>query len=378
MGLRGRLSAAARGEVSTRALEMYGTANHDAYDLLERLPPEGPARLAAWCAFVLQTHADNLIHSGSAAGFCDREAFEDATTLYRLAAGWLDRARAGQASTDYVLDTVVPQPYVKPRGPQGEGQVKALRLTLWTVQSRLGADLAARSAEPVYARLAPTLASLQSALDTGAGLPASKPSPELLATIGSTLLGALDRAYQGGQLLAMTELLASRPEPPRAPATAAAATLTMFLPGDPGFDRWCLTDPLERMERESSGEGFAIRKLDEFWASDPEPAKTLALQAEIAAAVENGLADYVPQSGGSLAKIARSSPWPGVLLVKGRFVVDGHELAPGDRFVLSVGAGPDGFRRTVAVMPAQPMAAVTDEDAQRAEDERWARKHGFG
>ena len=52
MGLRGKMEAMARGEVSTSALEAYGTSNNDAYDLLERVSPEGPAQLAAWCAFV--------------------------------------------------------------------------------------------------------------------------------------------------------------------------------------------------------------------------------------------------------------------------------------------------------------------------------------
>jgi hypothetical protein len=308
MGLRERLSAAAHGEVSTSALEAYGTSNNDAYDLLERVPSEGPARLAAWCAFVLQTHADNLIASGSGPGYCDRDAFDDATRAYQFAGTWLDRARAAQARADYVLDTVVPQPYLK-LGPQGEGQAKALRKTLWTLQSRLGAHLNARSSEPVYTRLAPTLPALQSALDTGAGLPNSKPSPELLATIGATLISALDRAYQAGQLLAMTELIASRPDPPADQGERDSASLTIFLPGDPGFDPWCVTDPLELIEREfGQSVGWATRKLVEFWASDPEPAKTLALQAQIASAIENGLAARLPQPTGKLGEITKSCP----------------------------------------------------------------------
>jgi hypothetical protein len=376
MGLRGKMEAMARGEVSTSALEAYGTSNNDAYDLLERVSPEGPAQLAAWCAFVLQTHGDNLIASGSSPGFCSREALDDATQLYQLAGAWLNRARAAQARTDYVLDTVVPQPYLK-QGPQGDGQVKALRKTLWTVQSRLGAHLNARSSEPVYARLAPTLPALQSALDTGAGLPGSKPSPELLATIGATLVAALDRAYQAGQLLAMTELIAARPEPPPEQVERDSATLTMFLPGDPGFDPWCLSDPLELMERKlGQSLGWATRKLDEFWASDPDPAKTLALQAQIASAIENGLAVRLPQATGKLGEVAKSCPWPGVLLAEHAFDLDGRRLNPGDQFVLSVGAEPDGFRRTIAVSAARQVVP-TDRDLERAEDERWAKKHGY-
>jgi hypothetical protein len=375
MGLRGKLGAAARGEVSTSALEAYGTANNDAYDLLERVPAEGPERLSAWCAFVLQTHADNLVGSGSAPGYCDPEAFADATSLYQLAGAWLSRARAARTGTGNALDTVVPQPYLQSRGPQGGGQVRALRATLETVQSRLGADLASRSTEPIYQRLAPTLPALQSALDAGAGLSRSKAGPELLATIGSTLLVALDRAYQTGQLLAMPDLIASTPAPSPAPAEANSTTLTMFVPGDPGFDRWCLTDPLEHIRQRESA--FAIAALDRFWASDPEPAKTLALQAQIAGAIEKGLADYLPEAVGRLAEIAKSCPWPGVLLVKAAFVVGDTQLGVADQFVLSVGSDGTGFRRTIAVISAHLLPELSEQDAQLIDDEHWAREHGF-
>ena len=72
MSLRDKFEAHLRGEVSAADLTAYASANGDAYDLLESVPAEGPARLAAWCAFVLQTHADNLLASGSAPGFCER------------------------------------------------------------------------------------------------------------------------------------------------------------------------------------------------------------------------------------------------------------------------------------------------------------------
>ena len=62
-------------------LTAYASANGDAYDLLESVPAEGPA----WCAFVLQTHADNLLASGSAPGFWDQGAYHDARIDYDLA-----------------------------------------------------------------------------------------------------------------------------------------------------------------------------------------------------------------------------------------------------------------------------------------------------
>jgi hypothetical protein len=344
--LRGKVGALARGEVSTAELAAYGAANGDAYDLLDTLPPEGPARLAAWCAFVVQTHADNLIASGQRQGFCERGALDEASMLYQFAGGWLDRARTASTSGGYRLDVVVPQPYFRFTGPQGAPQVSALRRTAETVQSRLGADLAERSAQPIYERLAPAMRGLQAALDSAAGAGVGKPSPELLATIAQTLQIAVDRAYQAGQLLAMPHLIAARPDPvPEPPARIGSAALRMFLPGDPGFDRWCLTDPMVRGAGQYGP--AAIRKLDALWASDPEPAKTLALQADIAAALEKGVADFTPRTTEPLSELSMTCPWPGVMLALAPLVIGDERIAAGERFALSVGTQNGGFRREI-------------------------------
>ena len=354
MGLRGKVGAFARGEVSTAALAAYGAGNGDAYDLLEQLPEEGPARLAAWCAFVFQSHADNLLASGSSPGFCDQEAFEEARALYELAGGWLDRARTARARPGSSLDVVVPQPYLRPHGPQGSGEVAALRATVETVQSRLGADLACCRNGSTAERLRPTLAVLQSALDAASGLDAGHgASPELKVAIAQTLLAALDRGFQAGQLLAMTELLAKPPpEPGRAPALGSA-TLALLLPGDPGFDPWCLTDPLQREQRDADGVSAGL--LERFWGSDPEPAKTIALQSQVLAAIENGAADYLPEGTyGTLAEIAKHCPWPGVLLASSDLAIAGEQIGAGERFVLAVGGDGGEFRRELARLPAMP------------------------
>jgi hypothetical protein len=354
VGLRGKVGAFARGEVSTAALAAYGTGNGDAYDLLEQVPEEGPARLAAWCAFVLQSHADNLLASGSSPGFCDQEALEEARALYELAGGWLDRARTARARPGSSLDVVVPQPYLRPHGPQGTGEVAALRATVETVQSRLGADLAGCRTGSTAERLRPTLAVLQSAVDAASGLDAGHgASPDLKAAIAQRLLAALDRGFQAGQLLASPELLAKPPpEPEHAPAALGSATLALLLPGDPGFDPWCLTDPLQRERRD--GDGVSAGLLAGFWRRDPEPATTIALQSEVVAAIENGAAAYLPEGTyGTLAEIAKHCPWPGVLLAQGDVAIAGEEIGAGERFVLAVG-GDAEFRRELARLPAAP------------------------
>lgn len=349
MGLLGKAGAIARGEVSTRGLDAFASGNSDAYDLLDAVPAHGSARLAAWCAFVLQTHADRLIASGASPGYCSQGAFTDASMLYQLAGRWLDRARRAQALPALALDAVVPQPYPRPRGQLGENELTALRKTLETVQARFGADLAERAGDPLSLRLQPTLPALESALDSSeAMLAGGNVRPELLATMAHTLYVALDQAFQAGQLLALPELLyTAKPAPTADPVPVSrAAGLMLFLPGDPSFDPWCLTDPIDVSVRFE--DGASRRQLHALWKADPEPAKTLAIQAEIVGLIECGAADYLPGGHfGSLAMVHELCPWPGVLLVKAACSVSGQPLDAGDRIVLAVGGSADTFRRTV-------------------------------
>jgi hypothetical protein len=87
--------------------------------------------------------------------------------------------------------------------------------------------------------------------------------------------------------------------------------------------------------------------IHEFWKKDPEPAKTLAIQAEISAAVEQGAADFLPEDVNPLTRRAQHCPWPGVLYAKTSLSIAGKALARGDSFVFTVGSSADGFERTI-------------------------------
>ncbi|HUY71245.1 MAG TPA: hypothetical protein VMV08_03325 [Gaiellaceae bacterium] len=356
MGFRAKLQAKARGEVSTAALAAYSSANSEAYSLLDDQPATGTARLAAWCAFVLQTHADNMLGSGSSPGVASPEACEEAEVMFELVGAWLERAHAAAASAAYVLDVIVPQPLPQPRAPRTTGVLKAMKQTLETVQARAGADLAERAADPIHERLAPMMSGVQSAIDSTGALSAPSVSDDLKAMLGQTLRGGLDRAYQVGQLLAVPELL-GKPEP-SAPIDAAhdSSTVQLFLPGDVGFDPWCLTDPLERRHRQASEEATAA--IEGLWKADPDATKTLTIQAEISSAREQGAADFMPDEGGMLARLGSHCPWPGVLYAKTPLVIAGKALAPGDRFVFTIGSTEQGFRRAVVSISAADVAVA--------------------
>ena len=80
-------------------LSSYGRNGTDAYDLVDRLP-HGPARVAAWNAYVCQTYADKL------AGSCTRapgDAAPFVRALYDLACAWLERAKTPGDRLDLAL-----------------------------------------------------------------------------------------------------------------------------------------------------------------------------------------------------------------------------------------------------------------------------------
>jgi hypothetical protein len=319
---------------------------------------------------VLQTHGDNLLASGATPGYCGQEAYDEARIRYEFVRNWLERSRATLKSGDWKIGVVIPAPYPRPQGPQGMAELRALRSTLETVEARLGADLQARRTDPAYDRLQPTLEVVESALDSSLGLSSGTPSPELQATLSLTLLSALDRAYEAGQLLAKPDLLAKPQNEKPAPAPTGATALSLFRPGDPAFDPWCLTDPIERRDRQA--DGVAAGMLDDFWRADPNPERTLSIQADIAGALEDGTTDYVPnEMAGSLEQFTRKCPWPGVLWAKGPLQIGGQQLDEGDRFVLAVGGSGEGFRCALVRLSAAAAAQFADADSPRTGAHVW-------
>jgi hypothetical protein len=123
------------------------------------------------------------------------------------------------------------------------------------------------------------------------------------------------------------------------------------LPGETGFDLWCLTDPMERRHKE--GDGAFWQHLDAMWQADPHPERTLAIKAEIDAALATGAIAYLPSDGvGRLYRLAQHCPWPGVLYVKAPVLIGGQELQPGEKFVFAVSHDDGKFERVVVVAPA--------------------------
>jgi hypothetical protein len=300
---------------------------------------------------VIQTYADKLLVDG----YASEAAYAHARVLYDLARGWVDRVRQATADPKMRLIVAIPQPLPRPPVvPPDSGHLEGMRVTLDALLARSGADVDSCGDEELADRLRANLTKAAEALDTT--------SVDRL-TACRAVVAALDLAHAVGQVLAMPLLLAVSKTAPPAEVTAASspAALAVFRPGDPGFDPWCLTDPAEKPRIKLST--AAGGKLDALWKSDPQPAETLAIQAEIMRAVENGLADYTPQNrASSLGILSSKVPWPGVLYAREPLTIGSSAFGTGDRFVLAIGGSGDEFRRALVRMAADTQFDWTDSN----------------
>ena len=356
MGLRETLEAKARGEQPIKPLLAFGGANAAAYDLLDGVPPRGFARVAAWCAFVLQTYGDKVLTAGNDDGYASAGACMQAQMLYEFARGWLERAQRAAADPDYRLTLGIPQPLPRPMNvPPERDQIAGMRTTLEVLQARAGAALAEADAS-VAERLRPSLLAMQSALDAAPVRGAHR--EEARAAVARTLEDGLEQGYTLGQLLAMPSLVSpSTSAPAGVIASSGPGALGFFLPGDPAFDPWCLTDP-DELGRLQASTGAAA-KLDAFWKSDPQPRLTLAIQRAIARERQAGTVLSISTvATGSLRRFTSVCPWPAAQVASYDLAIGNAQLEKGDRFVLAVGASAEGFTRGLARLPVHAGDAV--------------------
>lgn len=164
-------------------LSSYGRNGSDAYDLVDRLP-NGPARVAAWNAYVCQTYADKLAESCVRA---PEEAAPFARALYDLACTWLEHERASGAAS--VLE--LPAWGTLTRSQE---QLVAMRETLDALRTYIAFEIGEADS-----RLAPVDAQLATVDE----LWIPRPTPELRAGIGSALtMGIKAAAALGATCLA--------------------------------------------------------------------------------------------------------------------------------------------------------------------------------
>lgn len=392
----GRMYAWLCGEVPATVLEAYRRAGPqvaEAMDLAEARRLEcaikglGPwdvpravraELVCAWNAFVLQTLGDEIVRadyecSPATTGLVPPETARQALAFYTVVEEWLTRARQARVDPGFQMDVQVPAPlpsWTDPvPGPAPGTLTEALLRVLRSVRegaSRAMASFPATAPGPLqqvqldHIREIHRTAEGQacSALERRA----AGHEPHLRILAGTRT--ALELFHELGQLVADPWLA---PGLPADAPVAAHPTATRYNgvyvpslipphlsvrplpgPGKPGFDPWCLSDPLARERLSKSGD--ARQALQRMWEMDLHPDITLALHAELQTALQwEQIA--VPGYKAGRARYLDRCPWPTIYVAVQPVLFARTRVSPGERFALDVGrhdrARP--FRRGILV-----------------------------
>lgn len=383
-----RLASALRGEVAATTVEAFRRAGRAAYedllnaetvrgqmalagtDLWSTSPGQASQLLCTWNAFALQTLGDQFVEADYAAdprtvGYLPPVTAEQAARFLGGVEQWSALARRAGADPGYdvTVDMAVPAPLpawveVEPCPvPHLTAMLAAARSMRDHVEAAL-ADFNRPGTPPEREGAADRLRGLVADADSAVSYGESMWSPGAGEDVHMRVEQSLQRGIEGyyllGQLLARPALL-ERPE-----VQVATVTGTRLpLPGQAGFDPWCLTDPATRgrWQRDPA----ARRAVDVLWRSDPDPAATLTIQAQIDAAVGAGLISSGVDAQGRRTGNFYCCPWAPIYLVRRPVTIAGRPLRPGDQFTLDVSAEEiaEGgrFKRELVLGPFHP----TDE-----------------
>ena len=381
-----RLAAAMHGEVSAATVEAYRRAGAAAYqDMMdaEQLRAaltasgtglwavslgEASQLLCAWNAFALQTLGDELIEADYRAdprtrGFLPPVTAEQAAAFLGEVEHWSSRARraASDGGYDVTAEIALPAPlpgWVKVE-PCPQAHLDAMVAAARAMRGRVEAALAdlirvdpPDGRQDAAARLRGMAAEADSVTAYGEALWSPGADAQVHERAENSLRRGIAAYFELGQLLAMPALL-DRP----AISAVPVAGQPLPLPGQPGFDPWCLTDPHSRPRWQQ--DPAARRAIDALWRYDPDPAATLAIQSQIDAAVAAG--SVVPETSHGQRHYF-CCPWSAIYQARRPVTIAGQPLRPMQEFTFDVSAEemPEGgeFTRRVLTGPFHPTNKV--------------------
>ncbi|HEX6371999.1 MAG TPA: hypothetical protein VF006_23950 [Longimicrobium sp.] len=389
--LLGRVYAWLQDEVPATTLEAYRRASLPVFEVMDlaearrlecatdgldpwTVPPAIRAEfLCAWNAFVLQTLGNDILDadydaSPATVGFVPPETARQVLAFYAQVEEWLNRARQAHASPDYRLDVEVPAELprwtVAHPSPREHlvGVLRAMRsvgdhaaAAMAFLPDRVPDDAAQRSQ---LNRIRQLYASAESKARYALDLHGAAATREVHERVEPYARDAIELFYELGQLVADPSL-ATDPAPPAIAAPAAVPPPSPVdgtppspaegtLPGQPGFDPWCLTDP--QAAAQLRGNRRAQRAVRKMWRLDPDPARTLAIHAEIQAAFQRGQITFA-STGTERVGYFHCCPWGAVYVANQPVKLGGTALRTLQRFVYDVGAlnEAEKFRRRVLV-----------------------------
>lgn len=303
--------------------------------------------VCSWNAFSLQTLGDEFVEADYGAdpktvGFLPPVTAEQALGFYDEVEHWLVRAGQAKADPAYVLDLHVPAelPAWAVAEPCPHEHLMAMLAACRKLLDQAELAVAelheggpAEHKQPL-ARLASEFAAVKAnaeyAEQLHAQLHQNHANRQLHERIERSIKDALERAYLVGQLAAMPELIGASGE------TFGLTPQVLPLPGQPGFDPWCLTDPDTRagwrLDRQA---GQAIETL---WDYDPEPRRTLSIHAEIDAAFAAGAIAYATDARGGRLGNFYCCPWSAIYVARRPVRIGDQRLRPMQQFTFDVSA----------------------------------------
>jgi hypothetical protein len=369
-----RLAARMQGEVPAATLEAYRRASLPVFDLLDKtearrreyeaqgldpwsVPPATRAAfLCAWNAFVLQTLGNDILDADygadpNTAGFVPPVTAHQVLAFYSQVEGWLNRGLQAIANPEYRLDVNVPAelpPW------QGDDYPPAYVAGILRAMRSMADNAAAAMTflpddEPEDAerraqlnRIRQLYASAESKARYVTDLQGTAPTRQVHERLEPYAQDAVELFYEVGQLIA-DPTLAGEWRAAQRPAGGHA------LPGQPGFDEWCLTDPDARLVLENDRK--ARRALRKMWELDPDPARTLAIQAKIESALLAGTVAYAENEAGQRVGHFHCCPWSPIYVARRHVSIDGTSVPSGQHFAYTVGAlnEAEKFRRRILV-----------------------------
>ena len=165
------------------------------------------------------------------------------------------------------------------------------------------------------------------------------PTPDVHERVEEHVKVATEKFYLLGQLLASPELAtklnAQNQLPPPAPRRAQeGSTPFPASPDESAFDMWCLTDPQAR-ER-FKNDRAAVKAIKTLWSLDPDPRRTLEIQAEINAAFARGDIAYATDHYGKKLGHFFCAPWTPVYVANRSQNLGGRRLTAMQQFIFNV------------------------------------------
>ncbi len=359
-----RFVATLRGEIPATTVEAYHRASAGVYDALEHaethrdagganawaLPAATRAEiLCAWNAFVLQTLGDRFLEADyesdpTTEGFVPAVTGDQILQFYAQVEGWLNRAQQAHHNPGFVLDVAVPAelPPWSEVEPCPNAHLFGMLSAMKAVRTHTDGAIAYLDAVPQVGteqeKDRDLIRQLHASTSTTARyaeeMMGGDPSRDVHERVEEHAKKAIEGYYLLGQLLAMPELARRALAQQKALAKAPRARSRTPMPGETGFDSWCLTDP--DAAKKFKKDAAAREAIETLWALDPDPAETLGIQADIDAAFERGDIAYATVKGGRKLGHFFCAPWGSVYVVKKPITLGGTRLRTMQQFIFNV------------------------------------------